>query len=343
MPSRRFLNWAATVPGHDSTSGESHLEAVVPGAAGLAASVLAATAALGAYAAYWEPHHPVLRRARVNVPTSWPRIDILHVSDLHAVQERGRLRSIQRRLLRGLTPDILCLTGDGCERAVDVPGLVEILEAARPRLGAFAILGNHEYDASDHLRGWRRTLVGTLSPLRSRGRSSGPAEADEIAARLRSAGLTVLRNAGQRLVVDGRALWVAGCDSAWAGRHDVAAAMAGRRDDEPCLGLIHEPTVAFEGAAAGMELILAGHTHGGQVRLPGLGALITNAGDDRLKSARGLQQVGDAVLHITTGLGQATALRFGCRPEAVWLQCEPRPAVADRADRSRRAYQSSRA
>jgi predicted MPP superfamily phosphohydrolase len=313
------------------------LHAVVRGAAGLAASTLAVTAALGAYAAYWEPSHPVLRWARVTVPASWPRIDILHVSDLHAVQERGRLRAIQRRLLRGLAPDLVCLTGDGCERAVDVPGLVEILEATRPRLGALAILGNHEYDASDHLRGWRRSLVHSLGPLRSRSRSSGPAEAEEIADRLRSAGLTVLRNAGQRLDVDGRSLWVAGCDSAWAGRDDVAAAMSGRRDDEPCLGLIHEPTLAFEGAAAGMELILAGHTHGGQVHLPGLGAVITNAGDDRLKSPRGFQQIGDAMLYITTGLGQATSLRFGCRPEAVWLRCEPRRAASERAGQSSRA------
>src|SRR5207253_2454556 len=125
-------------------------------------------------------------------------------------------------------PDLVCLTGDGCERADDVPGLVEILEAARPRLGAFAILGNHEYDASHHLRGWRRSLLQSLAPLRPRSRSSGPAEAEEIASRLRSAGLTVLRNEGQRLAVGGRSLWVAGCDSAWAGRDDVAAAMAGR-------------------------------------------------------------------------------------------------------------------
>src|SRR5262249_34121203 len=160
----------------------------------------------------WEPHHPVLRRAPVALPPGWPTIDILHISDLHAVQERGRLRSVQRRLLRGLAPDLLCLTGDGCERAVDVPALVEILEATRPRLGAFAIPGNPEYAASPHLRGWRRALLQSLALLRPRGRSSGPAEADEIAARLRSAGLTVLRNAGQRLVIGGRSLWVAGCD-----------------------------------------------------------------------------------------------------------------------------------
>jgi predicted MPP superfamily phosphohydrolase len=314
------------------------LDSLARGAAGLAASALAATAALGAYATYWEPHHPVLRCARVAVPASWPRIDVLHVSDLHAVQERGRLRAIQRRLLRGLAPDLLCLTGDGCERAGDVPGLIEILDAVRPRLGAFAILGNHEYDASHQLRGWRRSLIQALAPLRRGGRSSGPDEAEEIALRLQSAGLTVLRNAGQRLLVDGRSLWVAGCDSAWAGRDDVAAAMAGRRDGEPCLGLIHEPTVAFEGAAAGMELILAGHTHGGQVRLPGVGALITNAGDDdRLKSIRGFQQIGDAVLHITTGLGQATALRLGCRPEAVWLRCEPASAAGGRGGQGSRA------
>jgi len=290
----------------------------------IAAGTLAVTAAIGGYATRWEPYRPVLRRARIPVPRDWPAIDVLHVSDLHVVREDDRLCAAQRRLLRGLSPDLLCLTGDGCERASDVPRLIEILEAVRPRLGAFAILGNHEYNAMRCAGGWRRAVLQSLAPLRARARSAGPLEAEEIALRLERAGLTVLRNTGRRLVVDGRSLWVAGCDSAWAGRDDVATAMAGRREGEPCLGLIHEPSLAFEGVAHGMDLVLAGHTHGGQVRLPGLGALITNSDDDRLKSVRGFQPISDALLHITTGLGQATALRFGCRPEAVWLRCQPR-------------------
>jgi predicted MPP superfamily phosphohydrolase len=133
----------------------------------------------------------------------------------------------------------------------------------------------------------------------------------------------VLHNAGTRLRLGERTLWIAGCDSAWAGHADMLAAMRGRGPSEACLALVHEPELAFEAHAQGADLILAGHTHGGQVRLPLIGAPYTLRNDDRLAIASGFQRLGHAVLHITAGLGHTIPLRFGVPPEAVWLDCVP--------------------
>ena len=70
-------------------------------------------------------------------------------------------------------------------------------------------------------------------------------------------------------------------------------------------------------------MILAGHTHGGQVRLPVLGAPYSHRLDARLRIAAGFQRIGAGLLHITAGLGHTIPLRFGCPPEVVWLECLP--------------------
>ena len=140
---------------------------------------------------------------------------------------------------------------------------------------------------------------------------------------LRAAGITVLHNEGQRVEFKHHSLWIAGCDSAWAGHADMQAAMRGRRPTEACLALIHEPDLAFEAHEEGADLILAGHTHGGQVRLPFLGAPYTLRTDPRIAIAAGFQRIEAALLHITAGLGHTIPLRFLCPPEVVWLDCAP--------------------
>jgi predicted MPP superfamily phosphohydrolase len=109
----------------------------------------------------------------------------------------------------------------------------------------------------------------------------------------------------------------------------MLSAMAGRRPEEACLALIHEPDMAFEARAEGADLILAGHTHGGQVQLPWLGALYTLKMDPRIAIASGFQHIGEGLLHITAGLGHTIPLRFGCPPEVVWLDCEPSAETAE--------------
>ncbi|HYW87683.1 MAG TPA: hypothetical protein VFB50_07930, partial [Chloroflexota bacterium] len=127
-------------------------------------------------------------------------------------------------------------------------------------------------------------------------------------------------------------LWSAGCDSAWAGHADMTSAMDGRRAGEACLTLIHEPDLAFEAESQGANLILAGHTHGGQIKLPLIGAPYTLRMDPRIAIASGFQRVEAGLLHITSGLGHTIPLRLGCPPEVVWMDCQASAAVAAMAE-----------
>jgi len=284
-----------------------------------------------AYATTAEPFRPVLRRRAVGVPASWPRLGILHLSDLHVQAHGDRLFGVQQALLRGLErqPDLVVVTGDLCETPDDVDRTLALLGTLRPRLGTYVVLGNHEHDAHGP-RGvhrsakptWVRLLNGALgailpAPVRQ------PGQAAHIAQQLGDGGVEVLSNRGVRVQIGGRSLWLAGADSGWAGRADLAAALRGRRPNEACLVLVHEPELAFAAEQYGAQLILAGHTHGGQVRFPLLGAPYTHRVDPRIRIARGFQSIGRSLLHISAGFGQTIPLRFGCPPEAVWLDCLP--------------------
>ncbi|HEV8635115.1 MAG TPA: metallophosphoesterase [Chloroflexota bacterium] len=289
------------------------------------------------YATLIEPYQPVLRRLQVPVPADWPRLSILHLSDLHVQAGGDRLAGAQERFLRSLpgTPDLVCVTGDVCEQLIAAPRAAALLGLVRPRLETLVVLGNHEHHAPvpAGLRRPTRTAWGRLARLASRllgarVHSSGSAEARAIADALAASGLRVLTNEGVRLDVDGRPLWVAGTDSAWAGRAQAAGALAGRDEGEPCLGLVHEPESALPLIARGADLALAGHVHGGQVCLPFVGAPYTYRADPRIRVAAGLQPLGRAVLHISAGLGHTTPLRFSCPPEATWIECLPAPPAS---------------
>jgi predicted MPP superfamily phosphohydrolase len=282
------------------------------------------------YATFHEPYRPVFRRHRVPVPATWPGLSVLHISDMHVRRSDLRLYRAQKAALAGLTPDLLCVTGDVCEKVEDIDLVIDLLKTVQPRLGTYVVLGNHEHNAplpkvlaDAQRRGWRRALSNVLGLFAPQLRSDGDEEGHAMADALQAAGLTVLHNEGVRVEDNGRTLWIAGCDSAWAGHADVLASMAGRRPGEACLSLIHEPDLAFDAHEEGADLILAGHTHGGQVRLPLIGAPYTHRMDARIAIAAGFQKIGAGLLHITAGLGHTIPLRFGCPPEVAWLECEP--------------------
>jgi uncharacterized protein len=283
-----------------------------------------------AHATLCEPYRPVFRRYRIPVPNFWPSVSILHISDLHVRRANPRLYRAQRAALAGLTPDLLCVTGDLCETAADVELAIDVLGVVKPRAGTFVILGNHEHAAhapaslrEREAHGWRRMVGRVLATLAPRTDDGHRDEAHAIADALSAAGAHVLVNAGKRLVLNGRQLWVSGSDSAWAGLADIAATVRGRTTAAASLALIHEPELAFGAAEAGADLILAGHTHGGQVRFPFIGAPYAHQIDERVRIASGFQRLGDALLHISAGFGQTIPLRWRCPPELVWLDCVP--------------------
>src|SRR5262249_1494434 len=146
-----------------------------------------------------------------------------------------------------------CVTGDICEKVADIHMVIDLLRTVRPKFGTFVVLGNHEHNAplpthlkAQHRRGWRKLVSRGMRIVGPRVRSDGDHEGHAMADALGVAGINLLHNAGQRVgLADGSSLWIAGCDSAWAGHADMLSAMRGRRENEACLALIHEPDLAF--------------------------------------------------------------------------------------------------
>lgn len=257
-----------------------------------------------------------LARRRLDIlPAGAPgRITVLHLSDLHLVRgDRAKVRFLAR-LPR---PDLAVVTGDLLGEPDAVEEVVRALRPVRGRLGSWFVLGSNDYFAPrplNYLAYFRR---------RRRVRRGIRGRAPELVARLEADGWRHLENDRLEIELDGLPAEVLGLDDAHIGRHDLRAAARGA-PDRFGIAVTHSPDVAPELAALGWDLIVAGHTHGGQVRLPLVGALVTNSHLPR-RLASGLFRLGPAVVHVSPGLGTSkyAPFRFLCRPEATLLELLP--------------------
>src|SRR5215208_4292535 len=117
-----------------------------------------------AWAMLGEPYRPVFKRHPIQLPLGWPKLSIVHISDLHVRRGDLRLFRAQKAALKAIArPDLLCVTGDVCEKIEDIHLVVDLLQSVKPRLGTFVVLGNHEHNApmppglrDQHKRGWRK-------------------------------------------------------------------------------------------------------------------------------------------------------------------------------------------
>ena len=193
-------------------------------------------------------------------------------------------------------PDLVCLGGDLISAWDDEAlELRKGLSLLAPPLGTFAVLGNHEYWASPT----PRLAVSVLE----------------------EAGVALLMNRGVRIARGGAPLWLCGVDDLRRGAPDVPAALAGRAPNEPAILLSHNPDVFLEAAAAGVDLQLSGHTHGGQIVLFGW-APITHS---RHGLWRGRYERSGAQLYVGRGVGTTgLPLRLGAPGEIAILELELR-------------------
>lgn len=278
-----------------------------------------------AYGAGYEVRAFRLRRFDVPVlaPGSGP-LRVLHISDLHLTPGQHRKQAWLRRLA-GLEPDLVVNTGDNIAHPDAVPVLLDALAPLLDRPGAF-VLGSNDYYAPIPKNPARYLL-----PLERQRRVHGKVELPWMALRdaLTGAGWVDLTNTRARVELAGRTLAFAGVDDPHLGRDrytDVAG--PAEADADLTVGVAHAPYLrvldAF--AADGYRLLLAGHTHGGQLCIPGWGALVTNCDLDT-RRAKGLSRhPGDggtdaAWLHVSAGAGTSpyAPVRFACPPEATLL------------------------
>jgi hypothetical protein len=225
------------------------------------------------------------------LPKSMEGLRIVHLSDLHLgplTSEAQLLRAIDTA--NSLNPDIVALTGDyiSHERQYAAP-CAEIVGRLRARFGVYAVLGNHDH--------W--TDAALITDL------------------FRAEGIKVLINEGMRFEKDGQAFWLAGVNDTMVGLEDISLAMAGSSENEMKLLLAHNPIILRRAARAGIDLVLSGHTHGGQVALRADRA----GGRSRRRVLNGLGRQGNTQIYVTRGLGTVILpIRYGCPPEVSLLE-----------------------
>ena len=292
----------------------------------LAAAVGLTGAGCVAYGALVERQAFTLRRFTVPVlPVGQRPLTVLHVSDLHLSTDRRNLvRWVDS--LAGLRPDLVVTTGDNLAQ----PGALPMLCQAYARLfdvpGVF-VLGSNDYFAPNLVNPLRY-----LGLARERTRQHEILPHRELRATLVERGWHDVEHQRVELTVDGRLVEVRGTKDAHL-ELDAYGEVAGPPDPDAVLslGVTHAPYLRLLEAmtADGVDLIMAGHTHGGQVCVPFYGALTTNCDLDTPR-AKGLSshtyEGHTSALHVSAGLGTSpyAPYRFACRPEASLLTLVPR-------------------
>jgi hypothetical protein len=271
---------------------------------GLGGTALAASA--GAADVRWfEPQ--ALQLHRLTVPlarpgSGEPTVRIVHLSDLHAssvvpfgfIAEAIDLALAQK-------PDVIAVTGDFVTSTMVEPAryadILRRLPAAAP---TFACLGNHDGGP------WTK-------------RAGGLATTDEVSGLLRAAGITHLENSGCSMTIRGRELQLIGVGDLWCGMCDPNTAFTRTppRKGAARVLLNHNPDAKQLLRPFDWDIVLCGHTHGGQLRLPFIGTPFAPVKDKRY--VEGLHRWEERWLYITHGVGNLHGVRFNCRPQVSVL------------------------
>lgn len=250
--------------------------------------------ALVIYTMFVEPrmieitHHDIAIR---NLPSEFEGFRIVQLTDIHTgfwvtnddVRQFVALANAEE-------PHIVVLTGDFLTRlSKDIPGTGKALGDLKTKHGMYAVLGNHDY--------WE--------------------DEDAITEALSNNGIDVLFDEAREIRVGEGRLMVVGTDDLWEGAPDFDKAFEDVEDSDACIALAHNPDAAMHMDGRLVDLALAGHTHGGLVVLPGIGALLSSSGLGR-KVVSGLHEVNEVRMYISRGLGRGSTVvpcRFRCRPE----------------------------
>lgn len=268
------------------------------------------------WAQYVEPYRLELTEPEIAcpcLPESWNGVRVLFLTDPH-VQAWSRRENLLIAMLRALPepPDLLFWGGDYLFHFGETEAALQLVRAVQsvfPDVPAFGVLGNAEHKRrTEHIAQFVRDLE--------------------------TSGVRILNNRHETLTLRGETVTIAGVDDPYYGHDDLDAALDNAPADRFTILLSHSPQIVYRAAKAGVDLMLSGHTHGGQVRLPVIGALKTQTpqgrrldyglfGRARLRSLLQGRDVPEAFrLYISRGIGVAQMFRwywlrprFLCRPE----------------------------
>ena len=256
-----------------------------------------------AYMRLWESGWLEVNRHRAPIIEAGRPLRLLHLSDLHA-SKAVSLGYLRRALSVGLelVPDLICLTGDFItwkyRQYDEYSDVLRTLSKAAP---TYACLGNHDGGS------WASGIMKT-----------GASHSLPVQRMLKKAGIRLLHNEHTLVNLAGQTINLVGVGDLWNRECYPRQAFDGIDEQYPTILLSHNPDTKAELATYPWQLMLSGHTHGGQVYLPGLGAPLAPVKDT--KYVRGLHRLGDRWLHITKGVGNLHGLRLNCRPEVSLLE-----------------------
>jgi predicted MPP superfamily phosphohydrolase len=256
----------------------------------------ASVAAAASWSRYIEPGYFELTHTRIRIARAKPR-RILHIADIH-MSDGMNAADLEPGFRAGLSqkPDLICLTGDFVSetRGFDQQGLFRLLRTAAAAAPTYAVLGNH--DGGAWLARW-----------------GGCRSTEFMQDLIKSAGVHLLHN--QSTVAED--LTVVGVADLWSGEFNPEQAFACAPRSAPTLMLCHNPDAKGDLGHLPWDLMLSGHTHGGQVRVPGMTPLWAPVADKRFIA--GLYNWENHQLFITRGLGSPKHVRAFCRPEVSIL------------------------
>jgi predicted MPP superfamily phosphohydrolase len=225
------------------------------------------------------------------LPKKLNNFRIVHLSDIHhspftSLEHIARTVKISNRL----KPDLVILTGDYVSHETEyIAPMAKVLGNLTSGFGTFACLGNHDH--------WT--------------------DADSVTKYLRGENINVLINQGFRFEARGASFWLAGVDDHMVGKTDLPNALRGSFPDEMKLLLAHNPIILRQAARYDVDLILSGHTHGGQVKIREREKRIL----PQRKLTNGLHRRKDTQIYITRGIGTSVLpIRYQCPPEISLLE-----------------------
>jgi predicted MPP superfamily phosphohydrolase len=240
------------------------------------------------------------------LPGAFAGFRIAQLSDFHCSRQVTPAYLAEAvELARAQSPDLVVLTGDFVHRGFKyVPAVATTLGRLTAPHGVYAVLGNHDFSVRNAL-GFRRH--------RHLHRA--------VARALTAQGIRVLHNEAVLLRREKAALQLIGVADLWSRVCDLDRAFAGLSPELPSIVLAHNPRTALELDGRRCDLMLSGHTHGGQINLPGIGRPTLSRRARRF--AAGLYRYRDAHVYVNKGVGFGFRFRFGARPEVAVLTLQP--------------------
>lgn len=273
-----------------------------------AAAVGVATLGTDGFVQSNHPHLVEIEIPLARLPEAFDGFRLVQLSDFH-YDEHFSAIPIRKSVavVNDLRPDLIALTGDFVtvpilERPASLRAAAATVEPCAALLHElqapkYAILGNHDAIASP----------------------------DHVVRALESANITVLRNQSVAIERGRDRMWLAGIDDLLRGRPDMSATLANISEKETTILLAHEPDFADDASLSPVDLQLSGHSHGGQIWIPGIGAPWLPPMARRYP--RGLHQLGNLTLYTNIGIGTIRApIRINCQPEITAITLRKRKA-----------------